>query len=128
LLCAVGIAGYVGPRRRHDRRQHVLRIVFAHESGKIVAVRIVATAVFERVVYQCACTDTADPAHPVLEVDAILRDGDADGPLLLPVASYKAMVGFDAASACMPAFRRAGRTEQHDGVEYLTFPLWRRVG
>jgi hypothetical protein len=90
-------------------------------------VRIVATAVFERIVYHSVCTDASDPAHPVLEVDAILRDGDADGPLLVPVASYKAMVGFDAATACLPGFRRAGRTEQHDGVEYLTFPLWSRA-
>ena len=66
-----------------------------------------------------------DPAHPVLEVDAILRDGDADGPLLLPVAAFKAMVGFEAAAACVPTFRDAGRTERHDGVEYVAFPLWR---
>jgi hypothetical protein len=90
-------------------------------------VRILVTAVFERVVYHCVCADPTDPAHPVLEVDAILRDGDADGPLLLPFASFKAMAGFDAAAACIPEFRKAGRTEQHDGVEYLTFPLWRRT-
>jgi hypothetical protein len=90
-------------------------------------VRIVATAVFERIVYHCVCPDASDPAHPVLEVDALLRPGDADGPILLPVASYKAMVGFDAAAACLPSFRKAGRTEHHDGVEYLTFPLWRRI-
>jgi hypothetical protein len=87
-------------------------------------VRILAIAVFERIVYHSVCTDASDPAHPVLEVDAILRAGDADGPLLVPVASYKAMIGFDAAAACIPTFRRAGRTEHHDGVEYLTFPLW----
>jgi hypothetical protein len=91
-------------------------------------VRIVATAVFERIVYHCVCADTSEPARPVLEVDAMLRDGDADGPLLLPMASFKAMVGFDAAAACIPTFRRAGRTEVHDGVEYLTFPLWTRIG
>jgi hypothetical protein len=89
--------------------------------------RIVATAVFERIVYNSVCVDPTDPVHPVLEVDAILREGDADGPLLLPVASYKAMVGFDAAAACLPTFRDAGRTERHDGVEYLTFPLWKRL-
>ncbi|MDQ1520284.1 MAG: hypothetical protein QOI55_1357 [Actinomycetota bacterium] len=89
------------------------------------SVRIVATAVFERIVYNSVCTDKNDPAHPVLEVDAILRDGDADGPLLLPVAAFKAMVGFDAAAAALPTFRDAGRTERHDGVEYVTFPLWR---
>jgi len=43
--------------------------------------RILVTAVFEQVVYHCACIDERDPAHPRLEVDAILRDGDADGPL-----------------------------------------------
>ena len=90
-------------------------------------VRVVATAVFERIVYNAVCTDSSDPAHPVLEVDAILREGDADGPLLLPVATFKAMVGFDAAAACVPTFRNAGRIEAHDGVEYLTFPLWRRL-
>jgi hypothetical protein len=90
-------------------------------------VRIVATAVFERIVYHSVCTDPADPAHPVLEVDALLRDGDADGPLLLPVASFKAMVGFDAAAATLLGFRAAGRTERHDGVEYLTFPLWQPI-
>jgi hypothetical protein len=90
-------------------------------------VRIVATAVFERIVYNAICTDPGDPARPVLEVDALLREGDADGPLLLPVASFKAMVGFDAAAACVPTFRDAGRTEHHDGVEYLTFPVWHTV-
>jgi hypothetical protein len=90
------------------------------------AVRIVATAVFERLVYNAVCTDSTDPAHPVLEVDAILREGDADGPLLVPVATFKAMVGFEVAAACVPTFREAGRTELLDGVEYLTFPLWQR--
>lgn len=91
-------------------------------------VRILVTAVFERLVYQCACLDDRDPAHPVLEVDALLRPGDADGPLLLPVADYKRMAGFDAALANLPGFRAAGRTEARDGVEYLVFPLWHRTG
>jgi hypothetical protein len=60
-------------------------------------------------------------------VDAILRDGDADGPLLLPVADYKRMAGFDTADARLPAFRSAGRTETRDGVEYLVFPVWERI-
>ncbi|HZJ25765.1 MAG TPA: hypothetical protein VFF40_01915 [Acidimicrobiia bacterium] len=88
--------------------------------------RILVTAVFERVVYHCGCLDPQDPAHPVLEVDALLRPGDADGPLLLPVAEYKRMAGFDVAAANLPAFRSAGRTEAHDGVEYIRFPIWRR--
>jgi hypothetical protein len=86
--------------------------------------RIRALSVFERIVYHCACLDSQDPSHPVLEVDAVLRDGDADGPLLVTVADYKRMIGFDAANACLPKLRASGRTEVHDGVEYLTFPLW----
>jgi hypothetical protein len=87
---------------------------------------VLATSVFERVVYHCACVDDRDPAHPVLEVDALLREGDADGPLLLAVADYKRMVGFDVADANLPGFRSAGRTESRDGVEYLVFPVWER--
>ena len=37
--------------------------------------RILVTAVFEQLVYHCTCIDERDPAHPRLEVDAILRDG-----------------------------------------------------
>jgi hypothetical protein len=37
------------------------------------------------------------------------------------------MIGFDAANACLPQLRTAGRTEVHDGVEYLTFPMWERL-
>lgn len=86
--------------------------------------RILATSVFEHVVYHCTCTDSDDPSRIVLEVDAVLREGDADRPLLVPVADYKRMVGFEAAAAHLPRFRAAGRTEQRDGVEYLVFPLW----
>lgn len=88
--------------------------------------RILATAVFERVVYHCSCLDPAEPARPVLEVDAVLRPGDADGPLLVAIADLKRMVGFERVAACLPGFRRAGRTEVRDGVEYLTFPVWHR--
>jgi len=89
--------------------------------------RILVTAVFEQLVYHCTCIDERDAGHPRLEVDAILRDGDADGPLLLPVADFKRMVGFDTADARLPAFRSAGRTETRDGVEYLVFPVWERI-
>lgn len=89
--------------------------------------RILVTAVFEQIVYHCVCIDERDPAHPRLEVDAVLREGDADGPLLLPVAEYKRMAGFDVADARLPAFRAAHRTEFHDGVEYLVFPVWERI-
>ncbi len=89
--------------------------------------RIVALSVFERVVYHCHCPDPTDPGRPTLEVDAVLRPGDADGPLMVPVADYKRMAGFDVAAANLPAFRNAGRTAVLDGVEYLTFPLWQPV-
>jgi hypothetical protein len=86
--------------------------------------RIRALSVFERVVYHCVCLDASEPARPVLEVDALLREGDADGPLLVTVADYKQMLGFDVASASLPVLRAAGRTVAKDGVEYLAFPMW----
>ncbi len=86
--------------------------------------RLRALSVFERIVYHCACIDPHDPAHPVLEVDALLREGDADGPLLVAVADFKHMIGFEATTACVAELRRAGRTETHDGVEYVAFTLW----
>ncbi len=86
--------------------------------------RLRALSVFERIVYHCACIDPHDPAHPVLEVDALLREGDADGPLLVAVADFKRMIGFEATNACVAELRRAGRTEIHDGVEYVAFTLW----
>jgi hypothetical protein len=90
-------------------------------------VRIRALAVFERFVHHSVCVDARDPSRPVLEVDAVLREGDADGPLLVPVADFKHMVGVDATNAVLVELRRAGRTETHDGVEYVSFPLWERV-
>jgi hypothetical protein len=90
-------------------------------------VRVRALSVFERVVYHCVCIDASDPAHPVLEVDAILREGDADGPLLVAVADFKRMIGMEATSAVMTELRRAQRTETRDGVEYVTFRMWEPV-
>jgi hypothetical protein len=89
--------------------------------------RVLVTAVFERVVYFSHCTDPTDPAHLVLEVDALLREGDADGPLLLPVADWKRMAGFEVVDANLPHLRAAGRTAMRDGVEYITFPVWERL-
>jgi len=60
----------------------------------------------------------------VLEVDAILRDGDATVRCSSPVADFKRMIGFEAAAACVGELRRAGRTEVRDGVEYVTFAMW----
>lgn len=90
----------------------------------MAGVRIVAASVFEGVVYHCSCLDAAEPCNPRLEVDALLREGDADAPLRVHVADYKRMVGFDVAEACLPQLRAAGRTVVEDGVEYLVFPMW----
>jgi hypothetical protein len=89
--------------------------------------RIRALSVFERVVYHCHCIDDTDPGRPVLEVDAVLRDGDADGPLLVSVADYKRMVGFDTARRYLPTLHDAGRITTVDRVDYITFPLWQPV-
>ena len=90
-------------------------------------VRILASSIFERIVYHCTLVDAHDPAHPVLIVDALLRDGDADGPILVPVADFKRMLGFEATSAALRELRRRHRTLSHDGIEYVTFPLWERA-
>ena len=89
--------------------------------------RILALAVFERIVYQCTCLDTSSPERPTLEVDALLRDGDADGPLLLPMADIKRMLGFSRAEHHILSFRESGRSEFRDGVEYLSFPVWKNL-
>ena len=89
--------------------------------------RLRALSVFERIVYHCVCIDPRDPTRPVLEVDALLRAGDADGPLLVAVADVKRMIGFDATNACLGELRRAGRTEAHDGVEYVSFSMWEMI-
>lgn len=88
--------------------------------------RILANSVFERIVYHCALLDADRPSHPILTVDAVLRDGDADGPLLVAVADFKRMIGVPATLAALPQFRNSGRTEIHDGVEYIAFTMWER--
>ena len=91
--------------------------------------RIRALSVFEHVVYHCWVVDPTDPERPKLEVDALLREGDADnGPLLLSVADYITMVGgLDNARACLDRFRSDGRIVDHLGVAHLSFPLWTPV-
>jgi hypothetical protein len=84
-------------------------------------------SVFERIVYHCVCIDERDPEHPVLEVEAILHDGDADGPLLVAVADLKRMIGVESTNRALTRLRAAGRTETCDGVEYVTFPIWEAV-
>jgi len=98
-----------------------------HDGG----VRIRALSVFEGVVYHCWPVDRSDPERPVLEVDALLRAGDADaeaGPLLVTVSDYGAMVGDPAvARRCIDDLRRKGRIVDFLGVEHLSFPTWTRV-
>lgn len=87
--------------------------------------RIRALSVFEGVVYHCFCVDRARPCRPVLEVDAVLRDGDDDRPLLLSVPEWAVMVGDPAtARRCLEELRRAGRVTEHLGVPHISFPTW----
>lgn len=93
--------------------------------------RIRALSVFEGVVYHCWCLDRSDPCRPTLEVEALLRPGDADaesGPLLLSVAEYIAMAGgIEAAAPCLDQLGAKGRIVTHLDVPHITFPTWTRV-
>jgi len=87
--------------------------------------RIRATAVFERVVYNCFVTDPSRPDRPVLEMDALLRDGDADGPVLLPVPQFMAFLGgAEAAESVLRQLNEQGRIVRHQDVAHLSFPTW----
>lgn len=93
--------------------------------------RIRAVSVFEGVVYHCWPVDLSNPTRPQLEVDALLRPGDADasaGPLLLSVADYIAMVGdLDVAREGLHGLAEAGRIVQHLTADHIAFPTWTRV-
>jgi hypothetical protein len=93
--------------------------------------RIRALSVFEGVVYHCWCTDRSTPCRPTLEVEAVLRPGDADaeaGPLLLPVADYVTMAGGpERARPCLERLRAQGRIRDHLGAAHLVFPTWTAV-
>src|SRR3546814_14293307 len=79
--------------------------------------KIRALSVFEGVVYHCWCVDPEHPCRPTLEVEALLRPGDADaesGPLLLSVADYIPMAGgIEAAAPCLEQLRSQGRIVAH---------------
>ncbi|WP_426571202.1 hypothetical protein [Aquihabitans sp. McL0605] len=85
-----------------------------------------AFSVFEGIVYHCGLIDGTNPCRPTLEVDAVIRPGDADaGPLLLPLADYVTMAGGAAAvRTCIERFRTSGRIVDHLGVAHLAFPFW----
>jgi hypothetical protein len=92
-------------------------------------VRIRAIAVFESVIYNCYVVDGARPDRPVLEVDALLRPGDADeGPLLLPVPTFMALVGGpEAAEPHLRSLSKRGRLVDRQGVAHVSFPTWEPV-
>ena len=94
--------------------------------------RVRALSVFEGIVYHCQLMDGTNPCRPRLEVEAVLRPGDADaeaGPLLLSVAEYMVMIGDDTkARACLRELAAKGRIEERMGVRYLVFPTWERIG
>jgi len=88
-------------------------------------VRIRVLALFERVVHHAVVMDPTDPFRPSIEVDAIVRDGDADGPLLLPAPTFMALVGGpELADAPLRALARQGRVVDHQGVAHVVFPMW----
>ena len=91
--------------------------------------RLRAIAVFESVIYNCYVVDAAHPERIVLEVDAVLRPGDADdGPLLLPVPTFMALVGGPgAATSQLRALAAKGRIVDRQGVAHVAFPTWQPV-
>lgn len=88
-----------------------------------------AFSVFEGIVYHCALVDGTNPCRPLLEVEAVLRPGDADqGPILLPLADWATLAGgVDVVRGCMDRLRAAGRIVDHLGVAHLSFPFWTPV-
>lgn len=85
-----------------------------------------ALSVFERVIYHAVLVDGTNPCRPTLEVEAVVRDGDADdGALLLAVAEYAIMAGgVERARPCMARLRDQGRIVDHLGVAHIAFPFW----
>jgi hypothetical protein len=91
--------------------------------------RIRALSVFEGIVYHCWCVDPSRPCTPTLEVDAVLRPGDADsGPLLLSIADYVAMAGGPKVAApCIEQLEAKDRIVEHLDVPHIAFPTWTTV-
>lgn len=108
----------MGNAGRRDGHQDHLR--------RAADVKIRALSVFEGVVYHCWPVDRTNPCRPSLEVEAVLREGDADsGPLLLSVADYVAMAGgMEVAAPCLRGFEADDRIVDHLGVAHIAFPIW----
>ena len=82
--------------------------------------------------YHCWCVDPTQPCRPTLEVEALLRPGDADatsGPLLLSVADYLTMAGQHADGDRLPR-RAAGEGPGRRAPRRAPprFPTWTDVG
>jgi len=88
-----------------------------------------ALSVFEHVIYHSCLVDGTHPCQPHLEVDAVLRPGDADqGPLLLPMAEYIVLAGGpDRTRGCLDKLRQQHRIVDHLGVAHVSFPFWTPV-
>ena len=79
-------------------------------------------SVFEGVVYHCWTADPSQPCRPVLEVEAVLREGDADatsGPLLLSVADYVVMAGGMADGHAVAAAQALGCDLAYMGTKFI---------
>lgn len=91
--------------------------------------KLLATAVFESVIYNARLVDAGHPDRLTLIVDAVLRPGDADeGPLLMPIPELVVHIGAPAARRLLPGYRRDGRVVDHQGVDHLSFPFWEPAG
>ena len=89
-------------------------------------------SVFEGVVYHCWPSTRTNPCRPVLEVEAVLRDGDADADqrsrccCRWPTTSIMAG-GLDVARPCLRELDAQGRIVEHLGAQHISFPMWTRV-
>lgn len=85
-----------------------------------------AVSVFEGIVYHSYVIDRSTPCRPMLEVEALVREGDVDsGPLLVSLAEYAALAGGpEVVASCIAHLRDNGRIVDHMGAPYLAFPTW----